>query len=997
MKRFFKIAGITLGSLVGLVLIVACIAVWIVFTPKRLTPIVRQVADKFILCEHEVGDVDLTFFSTFPEFGLHVDGICLVNPMEGAPSDTLLYAPDVVAKVNVVSFLREKDLQVRDLQLDEMDACVYINSEGENNFSVFVTNPDTTDTTAFSLPFNTIAVNHLSISAKHLIFEDYKDSISANTPGLSLKAKIGSWEDVNLQLDAPDATVALKDVTYADHLHLTIDLPGSVDIDNMHFALRKAIVSVNDYELQLDGQANLKPEINLDINVNAEKWKVKPAIALLPESIRSSLSDIDVDGLLSLNADIKGIYDSVNMPLVDAHILLTDAEGKYKPLPYTIKNMHADLQAHLDLNNKPASRVIINNLDAKTLNSRVSAKGNIDELLDNMLFNLALNLDANIPDFKYFLPKNMDVTGHAKGTAQACIRLNDLTSVHLEKGVISGDLMLKDIDYSMDSMIAKLPNNTHLTFRIPNATPSRKKVEWLQTDIEIQGVNFEMINTLKAKTQATKIQIETGDLIHDDRMIYATLGFQGEKELKVDIDTIHAILDKPDITAFVEYNRKDTTLLPNFNTTISAAHLKGNMGYNLDAETGKIALSAATHVRNNGENILLKLNPTAKIDLSDGKIKLASFPKEVDIPQIVVSYSNKLFEISKSKISLGNSDFSLTGDISNMSRWMQKKGNLQGKLAFTSNHTDVNELMELFSADKGSEETDETIDVEESAPVQEEKNDKEPFLVPTSLDLTLNTHIKEAEVFNQTARNLGGRIYVKDGTLVLEEVGFVCNAAKLQLTAMYRTPRRNHLYVGFDYHMLDVKIEELIKMIPQLDTLIPMLSTFRGKAEFHLAAETYLKSDYTPKTSTLRGACSIFGKDLVVLDNETFTKISKLLSFKKKTENKVDSLSAEITLYKDEIDVYPFTVSIDNYTAALGGRHNLDMSFDYHVNLLSPIYLGVDVSGTFDDLDIKLAPCVYAKDFKPLFHGKVDTQAAELRTRIRESMQKNVKIQSDEN
>ena len=226
-----------------------------------------------------------------------------------------------------------------------------------------------------------------------------------------------------------------------------------------------------------------------------------------------------------------------------------------------------------------------------------------------------------------------------------------------------------------------------------------------------------------------------------------------------------------------------------------------------------------------------------------------------------------------------------------------------------------------------------------------------------------------------------------------EEMGFVCNAAKLQLTAMYRTPRRNHIYVGLDYHMLDVNIKELISMIPQLDTMMPMLRSFKGEAEFHLAAETYLNAKYQLKTSTLRGACSLFGKDLVVLDNETFSTISKLLMFNKKTENKVDSISAEITLYKDEIDIYPFCVSIDNYMAALGGRHNLDMSFDYHVSLLSPLYIGVDVTGTFDNLKIKPAKCKYAKDFRPIFHRDVDTRSAELRSIIRESMRKNVKIQ----
>jgi hypothetical protein len=267
-----------------------------------------------------------------------------------------------------------------------------------------------------------------------------------------------------------------------------------------------------------------------------------------------------------------------------------------------------------------------------------------------------------------------------------------------------------------------------------------------------------------------------------------------------------------------------------------------------------------------------------------------------------------------------------------------------------------------------------------------------PFMVPSDVDIALNTLIKKASAFDQTATNLGGKVYVKNGILVIEEMGLVCNAAKLQLTAMYRTPRRNHIYIGFDYHMLDVDIEELIGMIPQLDTMMPMLRSFKGQAEFHLAAETYTNAQYEIKPSTLRGAASLFGKDLVVLDNETFSKISKLLLFSKKTENKVDSISAELTLYKKEIDVYPFCVSMDNYMVALGGQHNLDMSFNYDINVLSPIYLGVNVSGNIDDLNIKLVPCKFAKDFKPLFHRKVDTQTAELRSMIRESMRKNVKI-----
>ena len=232
-------------------------------------------------------------------------------------------------------------------------------------------------------------------------------------------------------------------------------------------------------------------------------------------------------------------------------------------------------------------------------------------------------------------------------------------------------------------------------------------------------------------------------------------------------------------------------------------------------------------------------------------------------------------------------------------------------------------------------------------------------------------------------------------SLILDEVGFVCRAAKLQLTAMYETPRRNDLYVGFDYHMIDVDIDELMSMIPNLEQMVPMLSSFKGAAQFHLAAETYLNSQYQPKMSTLRGAASLTAKDLVVLDGKTFDQIAKLLMFKKKTENKIDSINAEITVYKNEIDVYPLCVSMDNYMVALGGRHKTDMTFDYDINVLKPIYLGVHVGGNMDNLDIKLAKCKFAKDFRPHWYQKTDTQSMELRRMIKASMEKNVRIKSD--
>ena len=88
MKKALKIIGITLASLVGLVLIAAIIAVSMVTSSGKLTKMVNKYAPEFVNCEMALGKADLTLFKTFPEVGVEIENVALINPMAGSPSDT---------------------------------------------------------------------------------------------------------------------------------------------------------------------------------------------------------------------------------------------------------------------------------------------------------------------------------------------------------------------------------------------------------------------------------------------------------------------------------------------------------------------------------------------------------------------------------------------------------------------------------------------------------------------------------------------------------------------------------------------------------------------------------------------------------------------------------------------------------------------------------------------------------------------------------------------
>ena len=1003
MKRVLIITGWSLLGLFGAIIIALSIACYLIFTPARLTAIAHQVADQYVTCEYELDEVELTYFSTFPYFGVSVKDACLINPMEGAQSDTLVVVPELLVSLKLIDAIRG-NICIKRFHLRDATANIYIAADGTTNFDVFKSEDDDEEEEEDEGGWQLKSVRweeDLKVSARHLSFVDEKDTIAASLDEASIVLASQNRDDLDgarLDLSAQHVCATVKGEEYAQDLELRLHLP--VYYKNLeHVYIDKAKLQVNDLGLLLDGEAGT-PDLSsgvytCDATVSTDgAWQIQEILALVPERFKASLKDIKVDGLMALEANVKGTYADSIMPVLTAHLDIKEGKGAYKPLPYTVRDLQLDADARLDLNKQQPSTVTINKLSAKTKESRIAAKGKVEDLLEDMLIDLHLDIDANLPDFAYFMPKEMDLKGQTKGKANAKIRLSDLSEMRLEKGTIDADLTLTDIAYTMDSMEATLPYTKAKVF-IPNKNPSRKSVNWACVDLDTKQVDFSMDTTINAALGASMIRIEAANVLNNEQDYFASIH---TASLDGRFEDIHADLTNAELEAYLAGGKK-------MSAKIQTDALQAEMGEELMAKTEALRIEAAARYNSKEENLLLQWNPRLTIHLKNGEVRMPErLPEPVYIPSIEFAYSNKAMNIANSRIELGNSDLNIKGNVRHIGGWFRHKKILEGELDIVSDHCDANQLMAWFSADEetsqesGAESQESKAESQEELTSTPEQNtpdstkEMEPFMVPLDVDLALNTNLKEVEIFNQVAKDLKGGIFMQEGNLILDEVGFVCRAAKLQLTAMYRSPRRNHLYLGMDYHMVDVDIDELLTMIPNLEEMVPMLSSFKGAAEFHLAAETYLNSQYQPKMSTLRGAASLTGKDLVVLDGETFDKISKLLLFSKKTENKIDSINAELTIYKNQIDVYPLCVQMDNYMVALGGRHNTNMTFDYDINVLSPIYLGVKVSGSMDDLQIKLAKCKFAQDFKPHWYQKVDNQSRELRERIKQSMEKNVRI-----
>lgn len=1020
MKRFLKIFGITLASLLGLLLVVvlvtATVLCQVVFTPKKLTPIVQQVCDSLVIAPHEVGNVNLTLWHTFPQFGLEIDGLYLLNPMEGAQSDTLLGAPKVYVGINLQEYLDHQALDITSVELPDVMLNAYIAADGRTNFELkdlirlSESEKDDTDSSATVLPFD-VRLRQLTLTTRQLSFRDCKDSLDLSNLRLSLDA-------------AAAADSALSEIAAE---------------------IRSLSVGWNDLELEAKGYVSMRQldTIGMALQVETNTWNIGYVLRTIPQQYARLLpKEVKVDGDLCLKATVEGEYaDSTLLPTVAATLTLDNAHAAYATIPVEAEQIEGRVTAFANLSDLNTAEAQIESLSLQTGSSSLHLSGKISDIMSDMLLDLKANGRIHLSDFASFLPEAYPVEGTVKQADLAAkIRLSDLSNMRLKRGQISGQLLAEDLQVHTDSMDVAIPTAA-LKFHIPATDAEHKTTDWMSACLTMAQCDANMVGTGQVHLSDADVDLCLSDILVGGDVICADLDikshqFNGQFLMTDSLGTTTpatAAITAPAICAYVEYDTKDTLGIPLMQAKLSMDHLQAHMdtidadltkpaldvrirggrrdksqpnlsaglsltkmsatmGSLVQAHTDALSVKASARHTNNRDNILLEWNPRLDFRIHNAVAKTSLIPDEVRVPDIAFNYSNKDFRIDTSRIELGHSDFSLAGEIHNIGPWLEKKGLLTGQLRFISSQADINELLGYVSGMGNDEAELNAVSAnEEAGEGKVFKEEGNPFIVPKGVDLSIDTKMETAYAFGQTARNLGGHVYIRDGVLIIEEMGFVCDAAKLQLTAMYKSPRRNHIFAGFDYHMTDIDIAALIHMIPQVDSILPMLRSFKGQANFHLAAETYLTAQYQIKPSTVRGACSISAKDLTLLDGDTFSKIAKILTFKKSTENKIDSIAAEMTLYKRQMTVYPFLVSCDKWMGAIGGQHYLDMTFDYHVNLLKPLYIGVGVSGSMDDLKIRPEKCIYAKDFRPIWTKQVDTESADIRAVIRRSLESNLK------
>ncbi len=1012
MRKPVKITLFSLGGLLA-VIVIALVAVGqIVFNKDRLTPIVKEYAADYITCETHIGDIDLTFFSTFPNMEICLNDVALINPMEGAVNDTLLSVKRLYAEIDVVDFLKNDQITVTGFSLFNAQANLFVNADSKTNFDVIdLGSTEESDTTSSSA-LDRLSLHNIEIQQLSASYLNMATQMDAHCSGVSLSMNT----DASMQemTGGGDIRLLADEVFYSDTLNYASLKHLQLDRCHLFYDGKDAMVNVpklmiETQEYLLSGDLALLAKIQGMVLDDIDlQWKDnKPSLA--------GTTALDSAEVTLGNDDV--MYLATGPVFVDMPVTSTDerwtthAQTTVKSLTFAIDSEgtlvdNLDLSTHFVASTDTAFTDFVVS-DMRTTAGTQQLDGYVHvNMADTSVLLADVDLDLQGTTLKEVLAlvpqayrsglKGIEMDARLEAThlvADAEVRDESFVLKHSKVST-----SVHDLKYSDDANLSA--QFSDLTFQLQYPSGVRGK------QIEINSDLKDLSIALQDDTMSLCLNMPLGTVqtwVRDDILE----GKDPRMAFKFNLDALDVVLDDTVQTRMTmlkgsaDVDMRSIRNCIKLDTKANAESLVASMGASLKGSTGKVGLNLQAVYDEKQQAVLDMLSPEATISMREGKFQLEGIPYQVYLPSVDAAFNKDEAVFKECQLQMGNSDMALTGTIGHINDYLNNKALLTGNLNLTGKRVDAGQLMDLVSG-FGADSIDLAADsMEMTASVVGDTAAADPFMVPKDVNFVVNTNVQTV-VFNENNFDkVKGTLTCNDGVLVLEQMGFTSKAADMQLTAIYKSPRRNHLFAGWNFHLLNIDIAEMIRLVPEIDTIVPMLGSFAGKAEFHLAGETSLFADYSPKMSSLKAVAAIEGKDLTVLDSETFATIKKYL-FKESTSNKIDTLSVELAVARKKMTLYPMLVGWDKYEAIIAGNHTIvdAMPFNYNISITKcPLvggHLGLDIQGNLDDIDnisFKLGSCKYANLYRPEKRNVTQSQTLELKKLISTSLKRTVKTE----
>jgi len=201
----------------------------------------------------------------------------------------------------------------------------------------------------------------------------------------------------------------------------------------------------------------------------------------------------------------------------------------------------------------------------------------------------------------------------------------------------------------------------------------------------------------------------------------------------------------------------------------------------------------------------------------------------------------------------------------------------------------------------------------------------------------LSSSIDELIYDNLNITDAKGKILIKNGEVILDDLGFLLLDGKFMLTGVYDPRDIENPAFGFSMDIQDLSIPKAFKNFESVKKLVPIAEKMTGKFSTDFAMNGTLDQAMNPRYDQLSGK-GILQVAQASLENlkslQKLSAVSKLGDSDGIVALNDVLMSAEV---KDgRVSVEPFDIKVGTYQTNVAGSSGIDGSLDYDLRMKVP-------------------------------------------------------------
>ena len=331
----------------------------------------------------------------------------------------------------------------------------------------------------------------------------------------------------------------------------------------------------------------------------------------------------------------------------------------------------------------------------------------------------------------------------------------------------------------------------------------------------------------------------------------------------------------------------------------------------------------------------------------------------VKISRAAFEFTPAVATMTNTHMSIGrNSDFDLTGSLSDYIPYILKNKTIKGKLTMHSKLTDVSEILAGMSSNSTN-----VTDTTSLALIK----------VPENIDFDFAAMIDQLKYGTINGQNVKGHLIVRNGILSIKETGMDIMKGKITINADYDTRDTIKPEMKADLDIQNIGVKDAFNAFNTLKEMAPASKGIDGKVSVKLVFASLLKKDMSPLTKSIKGEGKLKSDEITLVDSEIFTKMKSVLKLGDKYNNTFKDINISFKIDKGRIYVSPFNVKTGNLKMNISGDQGIDQTINYIVKTEMPRSdLGSSVNSFIDNLAAQASS--FGISYKPSSTIKVNLQ-----------------------